>query len=341
LFDNEIRPSKEAAVVSSRRPSGSLIYVVSPNLTLDHVCIVDDLDATSGVYRARDELLAPGGKGVNVGRALLLLDVDSNVLGVSAGRVGALVEELAAEEGLQLRTTRVAGESRIVPIVVSGEPRRSLVINPPGPLLRPADWTGFVGDVEQGISADRPAAVVCTGSLPRGVSADGYNSILNAARRAGALTVVDAAGAVLRAALATRPHCVKVNLREVHEALAANETGESQMSVIAAAAALRAHGADIGIVTTGAGGAAAITAGTAIVATAPAVRAASATGAGDAFLGAYVAAAAVGASLRDALVDAVATATASVLTFEPARFDPARRAALRHSVAVSDASARV
>lgn len=326
-------------MASPRRPSSSLIYVVSPNLTLDHVCIVDNLDATSGVYRARDELLAPGGKGVNVSRALSLLAAESTVFGVSAGRVGAFVEELAAEEGLRLRTTRVAGESRIVPIVVSGEPHRSLVINPPGPHLQPTEWTGFVADVERRISVDRPAAVVCTGSLPRGVAPDGYNSILNAAHRAGAFTVVDAAGAVLRAALATRPRCVKVNLREVREALGANETGESEMTEIAAAAALRAHGADIGIVTTGAGGAAAITASAAIVAAAPMVRAASATGAGDAFLGAYVSATAVGASLRDAIVDAVATATASVLTFEPARFDSTCRATLRDSVTISDSPA--
>ncbi len=328
-------------MASLRQPADPLIYVVGPNLTLDHVCIVDDLDATSGVYRARDELLAPGGKGVNVGRALSLLGVESTVFGISAGRVGALVEELAAEEGLRLLATHVAGESRIVPIVVSGEPHRSLVINPPGPLLQSAEWASFVADVEQRISTDKPAAVVCTGSLPRGVAADGYNSILNAARRAGSLTVVDAAGAVLRAALATHPYCVKVNLREVHEAFGASETGEPRMTEIAAAAALRAHGAATGIVTSGAGGAAAMTTGSAIVATAPTVRVGSATGGGDAFLGAYVAAVAVGASLREAVVDAVATATASVLTFEPARFDPARRTALRDSVTISDASARV
>lgn len=328
-------------MAAPRRSPGSPIYVVNPNLTLDHVCMVDNLDATSGVYRAREELLAAGGKGVNVSRALSLLGVESTVFGVSAGKVGTLVEELAAEEGLQLRTTRVAGESRIVPIVVSGEPRRSLVINPPGPLLQPAEWTGFAADIVHRISADRPVAVVCTGSLPRGVAPDGYNSILDAARRAGALTIVDAAGAVLRAALAARPNCAKVNLREVREAFGANETGDSQMTEIAAAAALRAHGADTGIVTTGSRGAAAIAAGTAFTAAAPEVLAASATGAGDAFLGAYVAAAAVGASLRDAVTDAIATATASVLTFEPARFDPARRAALRGSVTVSDAPAWV
>jgi 1-phosphofructokinase family hexose kinase len=328
-------------VALSRRPTDPLIYVVSPNLTLDHVCMVDKLDATSGVYRAREELLAPGGKGVNVSRALSLLNVESIVFGVSAGRVGGLVEELAAEEGLQLHTTRVAGESRIVPIVVSGEPRRSLVINPPGPLLQSIEWANFVAEVEQRILADKPVAVVCTGSLPRGVPADGYNAILNASRRAGAITVVDAAGGVLRAALAARPDCAKVNLREAREALAATETGDSQMTELAAAAALRAHGADIGIVTTGSGGAAAITTSTAFVASAPAVRVASATGAGDAFLGGYVAAAAAGSSLRDAVIDATATATASVLTFEPARFDPARRAALRGSVTISDAPSRV
>jgi 1-phosphofructokinase len=242
---------------------------------------------------------------------------------------------------LQLRATRVAGESRIVPIVVSDEPRRSLVINPPGPFLQPLEWTGFVADVEQQVWAGRPAAVVCTGSLPRGVAADGYNPILNAARRAGALTFVDAAGAVLRTALTTRPDCVKVNLAETQQALGTDESGAAQMTDIAAAAALRAHGAVTGIVTTGAGGAAAINFGSSILATAPAVRAASATGAGDAFLGAYVAAAIAGASLRDAVVDAIATATASVLTFEPARFDPVLRAGLRESVTVSDAPARV
>ncbi len=60
----------------------------------------------------------------------------------------------------------------------------------------------------------QPAVLVISGSLPAGIGADFYVSLIAAARAAGARVFVDTSGEALRASSNARPDFVKVNRAE-------------------------------------------------------------------------------------------------------------------------------
>jgi fructose-1-phosphate kinase PfkB-like protein len=256
--------------------------------------------------------------------------IGAELIGISAGRVGLLIEQLAADEGLLLEPLRVVGESRIAAIIVGGEPARSLVINPPGPTLTAVDWERLVAHVRARIRAHRPEVLICAGSLPPGVPADGYNEILLEGRAASAVTVVDAAADVLKAALVTRPSIVKVNLDEASDALGLMGPARNWHT---AATSLHHAGAQLAVVTAGSHGALGQSETEAVVMPAPTANVRAATGAGDTFLAGFVAARLNGSELRGALRAAVAASAASVETLRPGYFDVQRRDALREGLA--------
>jgi tagatose 6-phosphate kinase len=309
------------------------VLVVSPNLTLDHICILPRLSGTSGVYRADVECLSAGGKGMNVARALRLLGADSAVIGFSAGAVGSLVEHLAASEGLRVETVPVAGETRIGTVLVHGRPAASLVVNPPGPRVDPVEWQRLIEVVISTVERERPPVVICAGSIPVGMDADGYNAVLSGARAAGAFTVLDAASEVLAQGLRARPSLVKVNLREAGAVTGARDP-------FGAASALRAQGASAAVITLGGDGAVAESEAGRFEGFVAGRELAHATGAGDAFLAGYVAALLKGSSPIDSLADGLAAGTASTETFQPGNFDVTRRDELRRLVDVRHVAER-
>lgn len=231
------------------------VVVVSPNLALDHICVVSALSDTHGVFRAQQEIISAGGKGVNVCRAFRKLGIPSCVIGFSAGKVGNLIESLARTEGIDISPVAVRGESRIASILVGGDPPRSLVINPPGPRTAESEWRRLVRQVVEHIKECRPDAVICTGSLPPGIPPDGYNDILLAGQTFSAMTVIDASDEVLHATLETAPSLAKVNLDEALSVLRPTPPIDVPM----AAESLRKAGAVVAIVTAGRQGACAAT----------------------------------------------------------------------------------
>lgn len=271
--------------------------------------------------------MSAGGKGVNVSRSLTQLGTASRVIGLSAGRVGKLIECLARSDDIDISAVTVPGESRIVSILIGGDPPRSLVVNPPGPNVAADDWRRLVQHVVEQIHDSRPDAVICTGSLPPGIPPDGYNDILLAAEASSAMTAIDASGDVLRAALGTDPCLAKVNLKEALSVLDADHPSDLAI----AAESLRHAGAVVAIVTGGLQGASAASRNEVLLGEVPSVTARGTTGAGDAFLAGFLASHLSGGSLTDALTDALATASASVETITPGEFDFERRNSLRRA----------
>src|SRR5260370_39105287 len=90
-----------------------------------------------------------------------------------------------------------------------------------------------------------------SGTSPQGGLVDFYNRGTHIARRAGALTVVDAQGAVLIESLPARPGLVKPNRAEL--ATTVGRKLPTQSAVIPAMRELHEHGAGHGGVTAGKG----------------------------------------------------------------------------------------
>jgi 1-phosphofructokinase family hexose kinase len=261
-----------------------VILVVALNPALDVTHQVDGVEWAS-VNRPSAVHVSPGGKGLNVARILRALGADVCLLGLAGGHTGdVLAAELGAAD-VRAVLTRIAGETRRTFAVVDTRRDETAIFNEPGPVVSAAEYAGFLDCYAEALPAS--AAVVLSGSLPRGLPAGTYADLITLAAQAGVPTVLDTSGEALLVGVAAGPAIVKPNLAELLAAVGGGgewRAGDDRAPVQVAADAamkLRSRGADTVVVTLGADGMLAVTAEGAWVAGSAPVSG-NATGAGDA-----------------------------------------------------------
>jgi 1-phosphofructokinase family hexose kinase len=285
------------------------VLIAGPNLTIDRTSRIAAL-RPGEVLRLADVAVTPGGKGLNVARAARALGMPAELVAFVPGRTGRAAADLIGDEGVALRAVPVRGEIRSTSVIL--EPDRATVLNEPGPPLGDGDW----GALEAAIGADWGGhrVLVCSGSLPPSSPEDGYGRLVALARAAGRVSVVDAGGATLRAALAAGPDVVTPNLAEaegVDEAVDALPDAADR--AVAAGRELVRAGARAAVVTAAEAGAAVVSADGAWWIAAPRVAAvANPIGAGDVLTAALGAALEAGLGVVEAAVRGVAAAAAGV-----------------------------
>lgn len=283
-----------------------MILTVTLNPSLDRTIEVAAL-TRGAVIRAAAAHLDPGGKGVNVTRALLANEVPSCAVIPYGGDEGRRLIDLLSTEGIDMIMVPVSGATRSN--ITLAEPDGTVTkINEPGTPLTSAELdTIATAVVEAAGSADW---VVASGSLPPGVPADIYARLCRRFAEAGIDTAIDTSGPALVAALTAGPALVKPNREEL--AMAAGVPVATLGDAVDAARKLRAMGARSVLASLGADGAVLVEGddeervwyGTSEV-----DEPRSTVGAGDAMLAGFLAA---GARGRDALAEALAWAGAAV-----------------------------
>ena len=260
-----------------------MIAVVCLNPALDvthHVPAVD----WAGVNRPSAVHARPGGKGLNVARTLHALGVDVLVLGLAGGITGSGVAAALGGVGVPAAFTAVAGETRRTFTVVDGRGRGTAMFSEPGPEVTAAEFGEFRARY-QGALETGSAAVALSGSLPPGLPAGTYATLIEMATAAGVPAVLDAHGEALRQGAAAGPAIVKPNLAEL--AALAGPTASSALAArggaeLAAVAAGELGRAGAVVITLGPEGLLAATGDGCWRARIPAAVAGNATGAGDA-----------------------------------------------------------
>ena len=291
-----------------------MILCVTPNPAIDRTLLVSRLQPGE-VHRVTRAIVAAGGKGLNVARAVQLLGGRPLVMGLLGGHSGRLLADLAAADGLAARWTSSDGETRTSVIVVP-EVGEATVINEPGPVLTSAGWLRFVDDVA---AQAQQANVVCLcGSLPRGLPADASGDLVQAVAVTGRLLWVDTSGQWLRHAISVCPAGLKVNSMEAGELLGTVIDGPE--AAIVAANQLHKRGIRMVALTLGRQGAVLVDEAGYYVAWPPRVRSVSNVGSGDCFLAGLLTALTAGQPPAEALRWAVAAGTANTLAPGGGRF---------------------
>jgi tagatose 6-phosphate kinase len=259
-----------------------VIVAVALNPALDVTHLVDGVD-WAGVNRPAWVRAEPGGKGLNVARALRLLGAEVLVVGLLGGSTGEAVRSALGASGVASAFTAIAGDTRRTFAVIDTGREDVALFNEPGPPVSALEYARFRATY-RGVLADCDA-VVLSGSLPPGLPADAYAELIRLAAAAGVPAVLDTSGEALRHGAAAGPAVVKPNLAELEAAVgrAVPWTGAAGPSGVAEAAGeLRAHGAEAVVVSLAGDGLLAVTGdGTWHAAPERAV-AANPTGAGDA-----------------------------------------------------------
>ncbi|WP_411104829.1 1-phosphofructokinase [Streptomyces sp. cmx-4-9] len=278
-----------------------MILTVTPNPSLDRTYEIPSLDR-GAVLRAEGDRVDPGGKGVNVSRAVAAAGVRTTAVLPLGGAPGALLAELLGAQGVDVTAVPICGQTRSN--ISVAEPDGTLTkVNAPGPELSEAE-SGLLLDTIRTCSAEA-SWIACCGSLPRGLPPRWYAELVTRAHEAGARIALDTSGPALLAALPARPDVIKPNAAELAEAV--GRPLATLGDVAKAAEELRSLGAGAVLASLGGDGQLLVAAEGAYYGTAPVTAVRSDVGAGDASLAGFLIAGGTGpAALACALAHGAA-----------------------------------
>jgi 1-phosphofructokinase len=277
-----------------------MIVTLTANPSVDRTVEVDAL-VRGAVLRATGQRVDPGGKGVNVSRALAAHGVPTCAVLPTGGTEGLQLAQLLEAAGVAVRPVPVLGAVRANVSIV--EPDGTVTkVNEPGPDLDAAEVAALVATTVA--AAEGSSWVVLSGSLPPGCPDDLYATLL--ARLPGP-TVLDSSGAPFERALSAGPALVKPNREELAEisGLPVRTVGQA----VTAARTLLERGAGAVLASLGADGAVLLDATGAWYGEAPVDAPVSSVGAGDATLAGFLVG---GGRGPDALRTALAFGAAAV-----------------------------
>jgi 1-phosphofructokinase/tagatose 6-phosphate kinase len=191
-----------------------MIITVTLNAALDKTLEVPNF--TPGRrHRTVDQTTMPGGKGVNVARALKRLGQPVIATGLAGGATGARIIEALGDEAILNGFVRVREESRTNTAVLDPTTGSHTEINERGPSVSAMELELFR---EKLLYLAKGASMcVFAGSLPRGVEPDIYAGLIREVRRIGVLTVLDTDGDPLRLAMRAEPDVISPNELECEE----------------------------------------------------------------------------------------------------------------------------
>jgi 1-phosphofructokinase len=292
-----------------------MIRTVTLNPALDKRLVIEGF-AIDRVNRVRSSSLDAGGKGINVSKALAILGVESVAYGIASGKAGDFILDFLEERGIEHRFARSVGETRTNLKIVDPLGNTHTDINEQGPRIEPLSLSALEAELFAELS---PVDIyVFSGSAPAGVDAGIYAKWIKRAAAAGARTVLDAEGELLRQGAAAMPSLMKPNLREL-EGLAGSSLPDESAMITAIRGLLSGGGGAVAL-SLGSDGALFVDAKTAIRARGIPVAAASTVGAGDSMLAAIVARMKEGEKLEGMIAPAIAAATAAVAAGGSAAF---------------------
>ena len=212
-----------------------MVYTVTLNPALDYVIHIEDFQ-TGEINRTQREEIQFGGKGINVSTVLTRLGVENTALGFLAGFTGQVLAEGLRKNGIQTDFIWLTeGLTRINVKIKAGEETE---LNGRGPVIPSAALDELFQKLDRLQSGD---VLDLSGSIPASLPDDIYQQILRQLEGRGILTVVDAAGELLCAALSYRPFLIKPNHHELGEIF--GQTPVTDQALTACAKKLQKQGA--------------------------------------------------------------------------------------------------
>lgn len=224
-----------------------MIYTVTFNPSLDYVVHMKKI-LIGDINRAEQEMIYPGGKGINVSMVLGNLHIDTKALGFIAGFTGREIERLSRENGVHCDfITLDEGYSRINMKISAGE---ETAVNGMGPHIPQKEIQALLNQIDNIQEGD---SLVLAGSIPADIPDDIYEQILKRFEGRQIKIVVDATGDLLKKVIKYKPFLIKPNNFELGELFGAILHTDEE--IIICAKQLQAMGARNVLVSLGSDGA--------------------------------------------------------------------------------------
>ncbi|MHB8656712.1 MAG: 1-phosphofructokinase family hexose kinase [Solirubrobacteraceae bacterium] len=191
-----------------------MIITVTLNAALDKTLEVPSF--TPGRrHRTVDQQTMPGGKGVNIARAIKRLGQPVIATGLVGGATGNRIIDTLGDEAILNAFVRIHEESRTNTAVLDPTTGLQTEINERGPSVSSHELELFH---EKLLYLAKGASIcVFAGSLPRGVEPEIYATLIRDVRKLGVVTMIDTEGEPLRLAVRAEPEVVSPNELEAEE----------------------------------------------------------------------------------------------------------------------------
>lgn len=188
-----------------------MIYTVTFNPSLDYIVTVKDFK-TGVVNRTTEEIIFPGGKGINVSMVLKNLGYESTALGFMAGFTGEAICNLLDKKGIT--TDFITVEKGVSRINVKLRSNEESEINGQGPEILDTDIQKLYSKLDTLGDGD---TIVLAGSIPDVMPQSIYMDIMKHLEGKNIRIVVDATKDLLVNVLAYKPFLIKPNNHELGE----------------------------------------------------------------------------------------------------------------------------
>ena len=206
-----------------------MIITVTLNAAIDKTLAVPNFQIGRR-HRASEQRTMPGGKGVNVARALKALGLPVIATGLAGGATGTRIIEQLTEEAILCDFVRIKEESRTSTALIDPTSGVQTEVNEPGPEVSEAEMSLFC---EKLVYLAKGADIcVFAGSHPRGVDDKIYADLIGELKRLGLTTVIDTEGEPMNLALRAGPDLVSPNAGEAEE-LVGHEFRDEQDQIFA------------------------------------------------------------------------------------------------------------
>ncbi|HEX2927259.1 MAG TPA: 1-phosphofructokinase family hexose kinase [Ruminiclostridium sp.] len=306
-----------------------MITVLSLSPAVDKVYIVENF-AAGGLYRVKNGLKSPGGKGINVARVARMLGTRVNVLGFKAGAAGQWLEESLIKIGADTHFIEVEGESRTNSNIIDRVNNTETEILEEGPTINRSDWERFLGEFGKSIGESR--LLVCSGGLPKGLGFETYAELIKEANAKNIKTILDASGEVLKSGIESKPCIIKPNLRELSAYF--NKQFESDSDIVAACREIIRKGVRAVVTSLGGDGAVLVTENQALKAFPCETEVKNTIGSGDSMVAGISAGIAAGMELEDCFRLGCACAASNTEFLEIGMIDKARVEELKSEIMI-------
>jgi 1-phosphofructokinase family hexose kinase len=299
-----------------------MIITVTLNAALDKTLEVPNFKPGRR-HRTVDQQTMPGGKGVNIARAIKRLGQPVIATGLAGGATGNRIVEALNDEAILNSFVRIREESRTNTAVLDPTTGEQTEINERGPSVSARELALFRDKLLY--LAKGASICVFAGSLPRGVEPDVYAGLIRDVRKLGVTTMLDTDGEPLRLGVRAEPNVVTPNEIEAEELVGYEFTTDDDRAQ--AVAEIARIGASEAIMTVSDGCYAQVLEGgvpTLYRVTVGEQEARSRIGSGDAFLAGYVASHYASRSAVDCLRFGVACGAESTQHIGAGILEPAK-----------------
>jgi 1-phosphofructokinase family hexose kinase len=308
-----------------------MILTVTPNPCVDKTVFLDELKV-GAFMRAGRYGCVPGGKGSNVSRAVHALGRPTRALVLVGGHTGAhVVDMIRNDDGVEPVPVWVQASTRTITTILEEPIHRQTAFFEPGPSVTAEEAASLL----TAFSNVLPSATVVTlnGTVPDPILVDIYPQMVEMAKAAGVLTILDSHGPEFARGVEAAPYMVKPNRAETEELVGGRL--DSDEACWRATEHFLERGVTLVVLSLGARGAFVATRAERLEVVPPTITEVNPVGSGDALVAGFAVGLHEGLTLEETARLGVAAGTANAMSWDIGHFSKSEVEALLPKVRVT------